>query len=314
MELARSRLGRTLAALAGLGVVAWLIHHTGTQVVVAALTKAPLLFPLVVLLEAVLAGGEVWAAFLLYGEKRKDVPLGAALRSSVFCYAVMCVLPFGRAVAEVTRAAMLARYVGGARAAAVATQVQGLTLVGNAIISLACTVAVWRVAGPSWLLAGIALNLVLTSVGGGGLLLATRRSSLGERLGKYFRGGEVWGVEVDTHLRAEVKLRGPIGWMAFARSAQTLQRMVLLAAVGSAWGPLRGLTAQAIALVSSLVGDVIPGQLGVTEAGYALAAQVLQLSQGDAVAIGLLGHLAQVFWIGVGFLSPLTAPTEAKAP
>jgi uncharacterized membrane protein YbhN (UPF0104 family) len=90
-----------------------------------------------------------------------------------------------------------------------------------------------------------------------------------------------------------------------------MQRMVLLAAVGSQWGVLRAFCAQAVALVSSMVGDVIPGQIGVTEMGYRLGAQVLQLEPSQGVAIGLLGHLAQVVWIAVGFVTPLLAGQES---
>jgi hypothetical protein len=312
MDFARSRLGRALAALVGVGIVALLIRQSGPEEVLQAITRAPLLFPLVVLLEMLMCACEVTAAFVLYGTDRAKVPAGVIIRSTLFCYAVMSVLPFGRAVAEMTRAAMLSKYVGGARAAAVATQVQGMTLLGNAIISVPTAIAVAVMAGKTLLLAGISLNVVVTSVAGGGLLLATRKSDLGQRVGKYFSGGEKWGPEVDQHLQGELKVLAPVSFMALGRCFQVTQRLVLLAAVGAQWSVLRAFCAQAIALVSSMVGDLIPGQIGVTEMGYRLGAQVLQLEPSQGVAIGLLGHLTQVVWIGVGFVTPLIGASEAK--
>ncbi len=312
MEFARSRLGRALAALVGVGIVALLIRQSGPEQVLEAIVRAPLLFPLVVVLEMMMCACEVTAAFILYGKDRAKVPAGVIVRSTLFCYAVMSVLPFGRAVGEMTRAAMLAKYVGGARAAAVATQVQGMTLLGNAIISVPTAIAVAYLAGKTLLLAGISLNVVVTTVAGGGLLLATRKSQLGQRVGRYFRGGDVWGPEVDTHLQAELKPVVPVAFMALGRTCQVTQRLVLLAAVGAQTGVVRAFCAQAIALVSSMVGDIIPGQIGVTEMGYRLGAQVLQLEPSQGVAIGLLAHLAQLLWVGVGFVSPLVAGGEAK--
>lgn len=311
MAFARSRLGRALAALVGVGIVALLIRQSGPEEVLQAITRAPLLFPLVAVLEILMCACEVTAAFVLYGKDRAKVPAGVILRSTLFCYAVMSVLPFGRAVAEMTRAAMLAKYVGGARAAAVGTQVQGMTLLGNALISVPTAIAVALVAGKTLLLAGISLNVVVTTAAGAGLLMATRKSDLGQKVGKYFRGGEKWGPEVDQHLQGELKVAVPVALMTLGRVLQVTQRGVLLAAVGSQTGVLRAFTAQAVALVSSMVGDIIPGQIGVTEMGYRLGAQVLQLEPSQGVAIGLLGHLAQVVWIGIGFVTPLI-PTGGR--
>ena len=67
-------------------------------------------------------------------------------------------------------------------------------------------------------------------------------------------------------------------------------------------------------MAAGAVGDVIPGQVGISEAGYAMTAQVLNVTAGDAVAMALLVHLAQVVWVAVGFIAPLFAPAPAPAP
>ncbi|MBS1153350.1 MAG: hypothetical protein H6Q89_5048, partial [Myxococcaceae bacterium] len=66
-------------------------------------------------------------------------------------------------------------------------------------------------------------------------------------------------------------------------------------------------------LVAASAGDAIPGQVGVIEMGYSVAAEVLHLSRSNAVAMGLLFHFAVLVWVGLGFLAALVmAPAPAS--
>ncbi len=307
--LARSTVGRVLAAVIGLSVVAIVVERSGPATVWAALIRAPFLFPLIVALEAVVVGAEAWCVFVLYGKtERAKVPTKEIFRSSIFSYSLMAVLPFGRAAGEAARAAMLARFVGFPRAAATATHIQGITLLGNAIISVPCAIAVYLLVGFTWLFWATVGNFFLTAILGGGILLVARHTKLGTRIARFFPGGGAWGSAVDDHLQSNFPLGPPLAIVTVSRLALTAQRAVLLAAVGGVYGLIHALTSTSIYMASGVVGDAIPGQVGITEAGYAVTSKLLSLSVGDAVAMALLTHLAQLVWVALGFLSPLLSP------
>jgi hypothetical protein len=58
-------------------------------------------------------------------------------------------------------------------------------------------------------------------------------------------------------------------------------------------------------LIGATLGDLVPGQLGVTELVYGQAGHVLSLRPEDALSIALLAHLAQLFWVVVSLLLPV---------
>jgi hypothetical protein len=66
-------------------------------------------------------------------------------------------------------------------------------------------------------------------------------------------------------------------------------------------------------MVATSAGDLIPGQLGVTDAAFALAAPALQLSLASAVAVALLSHGVQLAWCAAGALTPLLFRAGASA-
>jgi hypothetical protein len=224
-------------------------------------------------------------------------------------YSLIGVLPFGRAAGEAARAAMLSRYVGVPLAAASAARMQALSLLGNTVISIPCAIGVLAFAGlKSWLMLGIAVHFVMTGVLGAGLLLAGRRSHLGARIGKWFRKDEAWRAQLDDRLGSEENLVTPLVWISMSRGLRLLQRAALLAAVGASFGVLPSLASESVNLVASSIGDAIPLQVGVTEAGYAFASQTLGITKSDGVAMALIVHVAQIVCVGLGFLSPLLAP------
>lgn len=307
--LAQSPVGRALAVALGLGVVAFMVYKSGPAAVWAAITRVPAVFLIVFLLEIGVAGTESWAAVLVYGPERRKVPLREVVRTSLLCYSLIGVLPFGRAAGEAARAAMLSRYVGVPLAAASAARMQALSLLGNAVISVPCFIGVLAFLGTkSWLLAGIGAHFIMAGVLGSGLLLGARKTKLGTRIGKFFRKEEQWGSEVDVRLASNENLITPLVWISMSRLLRTAQRSALLAAIGASFGVLPSLVSESVNLVASALGDAIPLQVGVTEAGYAFASQTLGISSSDGVAMALIVHVAQVVCVGIGFLSPLLAP------
>ncbi len=305
---ARSTFGRVVAATAGFGGLAFLIYHSDPKAVWAAVLHAPVMFPIVVLLQALVVGFESWAVLLLYGPDRKRIPAREVWRSSMFSFAVVVVFPFGRAVGEAARAAMLARYVGSPLAAAAAAQIQAVTLLGNALISIPCAVAAYLIVGTGWLFWAVLGHFVVSAALAAGVILAGRHAGLVARLGKLFPGGSEWGSKVDQQLKAERHIAAPVALLVLSRLVDTLQRMVLLVAVGGTFSLLQGFASEGISLVASSAGDAIPGQVGIIEMGYSLAARVLNLDRGNAVAMGLLFHFAVLVWVGLGFLAALVMP------
>jgi len=312
---ARSRVGRVLAAAAGFGCLAFLIQHSDPQAVWAAVLHAPLMFPIVVLLQALVVGFESYAVLLLYGDARRVIPMREVWRSSMFSFAVVVIFPFGRAVGEAARAAMLSRYVGSARAAAAAAQIQAVTLIGNALISIPCAIAAYLMVGVTWLFWAVLGHFVVSAALAIGVIVAGRHSGVVAKLGKFFPGGAEWGSKVDAHLKQKQEpLTVPVLLLVLSRCVDTLQRMVLLVAVGGTFSLLKGLTSEGISLVASSAGDAIPGQVGVIEMGYSLTAEVLHLERGNAVAMGLLFHFAVLVWVGLGFLAALVLTPAKETP
>ena len=305
--------GSLLAVAVGLGAVAFLVYKSGPRDVWSAVTRAPSLFAIVFLLEIAQAAIESWAVIALYGPDRAKIPLREAVRSSMFSYSLIGVLPFGRAAGEAARAAMLSRYTGFPAAGAAAARMQAISLIGNAFISIPCAIGTWFLTGPSWLFLGIVGHFFLTGLLGLGVILAGRHSRVGDRLKKYFRSAEQWGSALDGELKSFDRLWGPTLWICLSRIVRLFQRAALLAAVGCSFGALVSLGSESINLVAGAVGDIIPMRLGVNEAIYAIGAKSMSMSMSDAVAMALLNHVAQLLCVGLGFLSPLLgAPAQAE--
>jgi hypothetical protein len=305
----RSPWGRGLAGLVGLSVLVFQVIQTGPREVWFAVTRAPALFPALVLLEAGTVACEVWGLYRLYGDARRNVPALQLVRSSLIAYAVMSVAPMGRAVAEAARAALLSRYVGGPLAAAAAARMQAVALIGNACISVPCAVVALAVVGKSWLTVAVAANCGVTLALGAGVLLAGRRSRIGAWIAAKIRPGSGWGASFDDHLRtADTVPLAPLAGVFAGRCIQVFQRMLLLASVGAGFGVVKGFLAEGVHLVNGSIGDLIPGQVGLSEATYRLSSTALAISPSDGVAIALIAHLAQLFWLLVGALVPLAWP------
>src|SRR5215813_8117065 len=83
-------------------------------------------------------------------------------------------------------------------------------------------------------------------------------------------------------------------WECVARLAQAVQCWVALGAIGQSAGPLRALVARGVLMVGSALGDVLPAQLGATEATLVVGAQALALTAASAASLALLIHGAQL--------------------
>lgn len=149
---ARRRLAPFLLATIGLSLVAFLIRGAGPAKVLRVLEQAAGWLPVLVALEVAQMASDIVALRGLFGREAARVPTATWVRSSALAYAMMILLPAGRASGEITRAALLARYVGAPWAATAAAQLQSSYLFANGVLSSAAwiTVAAWMGPGSPW--------------------------------------------------------------------------------------------------------------------------------------------------------------------
>ncbi len=284
-----SGLARAGLAAAGVAAIAWLVRSAGMGGVARAVAGAGPWLPWIALGEFAAIASDVVALRLILGERGVAVPGGVWLRSAMSAYAAMVFLPSGRGVGEIARAAMLGPHVGVARAVAAGTSLQGLFLWANAIVCIPCWLAVASVAGPSSALAGLlAANALIAAVVSVALLRGLRHATIGAWLGRRVSRLAAHGPQFDAALR-ELPAP-PVGAYvaaALGRLGQVVQAGALLAAVGVPVGVVPSLVCEAIHLVASGAGDLIPGQLGVSEASYRLFAAHLGLTHAAAAAVAI---------------------------
>jgi hypothetical protein len=313
--------GRWLLLVLGVGAVVGLVYDAGPDAVWNTLVRAGMFLPIVMLAEVGFVGMDVVSLRLMYGERAKAVPASVWLRSAMMAYGIMILLPAGRAGGEVMRAANLAPYIGGPRAAAGATLLQGVTLWGNTLISIPCYAAVALASGPTSALALlVAGNGLVTAVMGSALLFGARSTGVGGWLGRRIEALAAHGAHFDASIREMPAVPVlPIGAALLGRLSQSLQYGVILLAVGGSLTVGSALVAQAIHLVGAGLGDMVPNQVGITEGAYRIFAGHLGLSDAvaQAIAIALVHRISQFFLAGsslaIGALWKPGAVAEAEA-
>ena len=175
------RLACAVVATAVLGLTVWV---AGARAVLVGLGSSVHALPVLAALEAVMLACSTLALRALYAEvaalpsPRQWVQAGAA------GYAVGLVLPMGRSSAEATRAVLLGRSVGGARAAVAAVQMQGVTLVSNALFVVPATIAALVLLGPGTTAALVLANGLVAGLLGLGILVLRQRARPGRWLGR----------------------------------------------------------------------------------------------------------------------------------
>lgn len=91
---------------------------------------------------------------------------------------------------------------------------------------------------------------------------------------------------------------GVLGLLAWAAGAAPRVRDTLL--VGG------------VHLLGAAAGDMVPGQIGATDATFAIAADPLGIDLAHALAIPLMTHAVQLTWAVVGACMPLSARSPGE--
>lgn len=311
----RAALKVTLFAL-GVTAVVLLVRSVGARAVLDAVAGAGVWLPAIVALEIGFVAMDVLALRSLAGARSDAVPASTWLRSAMVAYGFMILLPAGRAGGEIARAAALGPCVGGARAAAMATRLQAVTLLANSLISLPCWAAVAlasHVLEPlAWLVLG---NGAVTAVLGGAIVLASRRSGVGGWLGQRIAALASHGARFDEALRDETPWAPAIAWCTAGRALQALQYGIILLAVGGTLTVTSAFVSQGIHLVGAGLGDMVPNQVGITEGAYRLFAAPLGLEDAPARAIGiaLVARICQTALASAALAGSALLRSEAPA-
>jgi hypothetical protein len=294
---------RVALGLVGLALVVYLIHDAGPERVVSVLWEAGSWLPLILALELTQLGCDVLALRSILGRAWSQVPLPSLVRSSGVAYAMMVLLPAGRAAGEVTRATVLSKHLGVPRAASTSTKLQAAYLSANGVLSAAAwTVVAGRfgVASPlALLLLGNVVIQAFISVGLIAILWDARLGRWLDRVRRRFLGQKEEPAPLDASDRKRVPWRAA-AVCTVARAAQVTQYGVILHAVGGAGTFRNAFITHGIHLIGATLGDFMPNQLGVVDGAYrAFAADVgFAHEPARALSIAFLARIAQLICAG----------------
>jgi hypothetical protein len=300
----------------GLFYVVHLIRAAGAGRVGAVLLQAGAWLPLIVALELYQAASDFGSLRAILGDDWRKVPGRTWLRSSVVAYAMMILVPAGRAAGEVARAALLSRTLGAARAATTSTQLQAAYLSANGLLSLLELgfVAAFFGAGSTLalLLAG---NVVFQALISAGLLAILWDARIGrglDSLRRRFVRGAVEAPPMDPAIRRKLPLKA-FAICSVSRSVQLLQYAIVLHSVGGAFSARGAVITHGIHLVGATLGDLVPNQLGVVDGIYRAFAGAMGFGDAPerALSIAFVVRAAQFIVAGACVLiAPLTRSAE----
>jgi hypothetical protein len=291
---------RVLLAVVGLAIVAYLVHDAGPSRVLRILWEAGPWLPLILVLEVAQFGSDYGAIRSIVGSQWQGIPSATRIRSAAIAYAMMVLLPAGRAAGEIARATLLSKNLGLARAAAASVQLQSAFLFANAVLSLVA----WGVVQSSFgagsalalLLAGNVLFQAFLSIGLIGILRYARFGRWLDGLRTRFLRAQVASKPLDPDVRRRLPWSAA-AICALGRVAQLVQYGVILRAVGGVATVRGAFISHGIRLVGNTLGDLLPNQIGVVDGVYRAFAATLGFADAPARALSIafvarLGQLA----------------------
>jgi hypothetical protein len=283
--------GQVVLAMGGLALVAYLVTEAGAGRVAAVLWQAGPWLPVIFALEVFQMGTDFLALRSILQGRWRQIPWTTWVRSSALSYAMMTLLPAGRAAGEVTRATLFSKYVGTPRAATASTCLQAAYLSANGVLSLAACLAVasrFGVRAPlAMLLAG---NVVFQALIASSLLAILRAARIGRWLDRMRRrfvpGAFRESAPLDPEERRRIPWRAALA-CSLGRAGQTLQYGIILHAVGGILTLRNAFITHGIHLVGATLGDMLPNQLGVTDGAYRAFATDLGFAAEPARALSI---------------------------
>jgi Lysylphosphatidylglycerol synthase TM region len=290
-----------LLGAGGIAVIAYFLHATRLDDVRDALEQLAAWIPVLLVVEGARIVVEMAGTRALYAPHR--LPMGLLLRSHVIGYSLAFYMPAGRATAETVKAAMLVRCATPARAAAVAAANQSLALLGMSAAAFACMIGAACVDGSARLVASVGAVGALT----GGLGLTIRFATLRLDAG-WLRRFAPKAATVVGDARAEIPRwfpAFPLAMFLANRALQLLSIAILLHVLAGHVTVISTLVAGAVNLVGASLGDMVPGQLGATDATFSVSAGLVGLTPSAAISIALVIHIVQMTWMAIGLVAEL---------
>ncbi len=282
-------------------MIVYFLHATRLDDVRDALVQLAAWIPVLFVLEGARIAVEAAGTRALYLPYR--VPLGLLARSHVIGYSLAFYMPAGRATAETVKAAMLAKCATPARAAAVAAANQSLALLGMSAAGFACMIGAALVPGSGKLVASVAAVASLTGALGFAIRFATLHLDAG-----WLRRFAPKAAIVVGDARAEIPRwfpPFPLAMFLANRLLQLASIAVLLYALAGTVTVTSTLVAGAVNLVGASLGDMVPGQLGATDATFSVSAGLVGLTPSAAISIALMIHIVQMTWMAIGLVTEL---------
>lgn len=292
-----SLLVRLAPAALGVGGIVVVARWVGAREVAATLISALSVLPLLITFEGSRIPVEALATRILLGDDRERVPARVLLATQFFWYALTVAMPGGRPVAEAWKATRLAPYCGSARAAAVAAACQAASFAADALIASASAVACYFIAGLTPLTYLIVLVAALAVLAAGLLAALSRSERVARLVGTIARLRNPAAAFRQAARTQSMFDPAAVALMLLARGLQIGLFGCLLGVLASNDSLSLALVLQALNMLGSLAGDLVPAQLGTTDAAFALAAGPLGTSAASMAAIAILFHAAQLTWV-----------------
>jgi hypothetical protein len=285
----------------GVGVIIYFLHATRLDDVRDALVTLSAWIPVLLAIEGARIGVEAIGTRSLYRPYR--VPVALLVRTHIIGYCLAFYMPAGRATAETVKATMLARCATPARAAAVAAANQSLALLALAAVATVCAVGAACVPGSARLVASVGAVAAIT----GSLGIAIRFATLSLSGGRVRRFAPKVATLVDD-ARGEIpQWLPPLPFAMFLcnRALQLGSIGLLLYTLAGRVSVVSTLAAGAVNYVGASLGDMVPGQLGATDATFSVSAGLVGLTPSAAISIALMIHIIQMTWMAVGLVMEL---------
>ena len=303
-------LARVLFALVGLAATAALVASEGASALGSALAAALPALPACAALEVGRVSCEALAARSADAEKASRPALARLWLAQLVGHAFLTVAPAPRTAAEAAKATLLAGDWGPARAAAIGASVQGATLFAVAAMSAAGCAATLARGVRGALPTTMGANAVGVGVAGLGFVLALRskrvagwvaRALAWPRVARRWPGAGASFALFGEACAGRTRVALPAACLVGSMLCQVTQLALLahhVAGQGSATGAFAAFGAQ---LVAASVAVAVPGQLGVREASFVLAAEAIGTTPARAASIALAWRAVQLSFALAGF-------------
>ncbi|NOU31837.1 MAG: hypothetical protein HOO96_28370 [Polyangiaceae bacterium] len=286
-----------LVSLVGVALAVAVPARLGMGKVLEAVRPALTVLPLCFGCELLRVCCEAGATRLALGRK---VPWGPMTLAHLASYAVSTVFPAPRPAAEAVKTTILGEHVGVPEAASAGGTLQAATFFS---VGAVCGLAAFTCLGTRLSLALFVNSGLLLAMGV--LLRGLMRSS---RLTAFL--GRRWPKRRATlerlhaaSLQGHIFAFGPTACLVLSLSVRVFEQYFIIRAMGAKPSVTGALTAEGVRLLGASFGVLVPGQMGVREAVFALSAEALHTTEAAATANALFTHLVELSLALVGFVA-----------